>query len=375
MFTAVFAILLLASSWYSWRRNPMYSRRRTLHWMLAIGLSFAAAVSLFAAVLQFTQGLSETVQLTAMFTAVFAATVALIAIIINVTNPATAPIPAGMRPSTLHRRKLLVWIKAAIETLLVLAVGALLPYALPGKTSNVLQFIALFLGAWVLGLGGILLAAGYFAARVADKSLTAVQANAWIHWTYSTEEWSAFIEREVIARPAPAKRYTRKEMVGVLSIAVPVAAGGFLAGLGWAGLSWLAAGGLALGAVLIVWLHRTAQAAPARFRSRLGHAPRETWIGPDGLFANGAFHPWVSPGVFLIEARGPSNGSGNQADSLHFCFEKINAGAAATLIEEPVLIPVSADRSQLVALLATLQRELNFVVKTANVQLLRPGQL
>jgi hypothetical protein len=370
MITALFAILMVVSSWYTWRRNPMYSRRRTLHWMLAVGLSIAAAIGLFAAVIQLTLGRSQTVQLTAIFSAVFVATIGLIGIIIYIVTPKTAPIPTGTRMATLHRRRLIPWLKAAGETLLVLGALALLPGDGPVHLFAILRGISLFLGAWVLGLGGIMLAAGYFGALTLDRSLTAVEANAWVHWTYTSAEWARWVDTQVAGNPAPDNRYNKKEFIAITAIALPLTLGCFLAGISSIGLLLLialVAFGFAAG--LIVLIHRSAQGAPARLRRKLAQAPLETYLGPDGLFANGAFNPWLTTGVFLIEASVNAHPDPSQPDSLLFRFEKINPGAAASILDQAVLIPSTADRSQLNSLLTRLQRELDTVAKTARVRL------
>jgi hypothetical protein len=374
MITAFFAILMVASSWYTWRRNPMYSRRRTLHWMLAVLLSIGAAIGLFAAVIQLTQSYSKEVQLGAIFGAVFVASIGLIGIIVFISAPKTAPIPSGTRMATLHRRRLIPWLKAAVETLLILAVFAVLPYVWPSKVSDVLQFIALFFGAWVIGLGGIMLSAGYFGGLMLDRALTAVEANAWVRWTYTSAEWAAWVDAQVASNPAPDKKYNRKEALAVAAIALPLTLGTFLAGITSIGLILLVAlGAFGLAAGLIVLIHRSAQGAPARLRRKLALAPLEAYIGPDGLFANGAYNPWLSTGVFLIEAspdtQSDTRPDPSQPDSLVFRFEKINPGAASSIVTQAVLIPSTADRSQLPSLLARLQRELNTVAKTARVRL------
>jgi hypothetical protein len=370
MITLAFAILMVVSSWYSWRRNPMYSRRRTLHWMLAIGLSIAAAIGLFIAVVQLTQRYSKEVQMGAIFGAVFVATIALIAIIVSITTPKTAPIPANTRLLTLHRRRLIAWLKAAGETTLILAVIALVPYVFPGKVANVLQFIALFLGAWVVGLGGIMLAAGYVGALSLDRMLTAVEANAWVHWTYSTAEWNAWIEQQIAQHPAPSNRYTKKELILVAVIAIPLTLGTFLAGVASIGVILVVGlGAVLLSAGLMILIHRSAQNAPARLRRKLTAAPLETYLGPDGLFANGTYNPWLTTGVFLIEASIQTRPDASQPDGLLFRFEKVNPGADATILDQVVLIPAATDPAVLAPLLHRLQRELDSVAKTARVRL------
>ena len=370
MITLIFAILMIVSSWYSWRRNPMYSRRRTLHWMLAIGLSIAAAIGLFGAVIQLTQNRSQAVQFTAIFSSIFVATIGLIGIIIKVSTPATSPLPPNTRLLTLHRRRLLPWLRAAAETTLILGVISLLPYAMPGKVADVLQFIALFLGAWVVGLGGIMLAAGYFGGLTLDRMLTAAEANAWVHWTYTAAEWAAWVDVQISQNPAPPNRYNKKDGIAVVAISVPFAVGTYIAegaSIRPALLSLVAAVLFATG--LIVLLHRSAQKGPARLRRQLAGAPLESYIGPDGLFANGVYNPWLTTGVFLIEASVQSPSDGSRPNGLLFRFEKVNPGADATIVNQAVLIPGATDPEALTPLLNRLQRELNSVAKTARVRL------
>ena len=69
-------------------------------------------------------------------------------------------------------------------TLAILSLLALVPA--PANAFNWTQFFALFFGAWVLGLGSILLAAGYIGGRNLDRALTAVLADPWVHWTYTS---------------------------------------------------------------------------------------------------------------------------------------------------------------------------------------------
>jgi hypothetical protein len=367
MVTLLFAILTVAGSWYAWRNNPMYSRRRTLYYLLAVGLSIAAAICIFVAVIDLTQNRSKEIQMTAIFTAVFFCSIALIWIIVTVTNPKTQAIPKGTRLANLHRRKLIPWLKRALWTLAVLGLLALIPW--PGTGFNWLQFFALFIGAWVLGLGGIMLAAGYIGARNLDRALTAVEANAWIHWSYPPAEWSSWCDIQGARCQADLKPTdTRKQLRVALGISALVLVSCFFA---FHDDRWIGIGiGIGIGALLtgmLLLAARSQKNAAPRLRRKLLTAQPEAYIGPDGLYANGEYNPWLSTGIFLLEA----SLDARDPRSLLFRFEKILPAAGApsvTVVSQAVLIPAALDPEQLNPQLSTLQRELPAIAKTAKIR-------
>lgn len=372
MVTVLFAIVTVISSWFAWRSNPMYSRSRTLYFLVSVGVSVAAAVAIFAAIIHFTEHRSQTVQFTAIFSAVFVCTISLIWVIITVVTPKTAPIPIGAKLQTFHRRKLIPWLKRAFWTLAILGVLAVVPG--PAHGFNWVQFFALFLGAWVLGLGGIMLAAGYIAARTLDRALTAVLVNPWLHWTYTPAEWSSFVDILMTRAQALEQKKSLDRRVPkwvILPVTgIPVFFGLYIAGLQtlWTNiLISLAFAAFIYG--LIVLSDRASANAPVRLRRRLAAAAPETWLGPDGLFANGEYRPWVSSGIFLLEA----SYNTTQPRCLYFRFEKIqpgNTAPASTYIHQYIFVPSSLDQALLDTQLTTLQRELNVVAKTARVHIL-----
>lgn len=61
------------------------------------------------------------------------------------------------------------------------------------------------------------------------------------------------------------------------------------------GISALLASILALGA-------RSEKTVATRLRRKLAAAQSEAYLGPDGLYANDEFNPWLSTGIFLLEA-------------------------------------------------------------------------
>ena len=364
MVTLLFAVLTVFGSWYAWRNNPMYSRRRTLYYLLAVGLSIAAAICIFVAIIDLTQNRSKEIQMAAILTAVFFCSIGLIWIIVTVTNPKTQAIPKGMRLASLHRRRLIPWLKRALWTLAVLGLLALVP--LPGTGFNWLQFFALFIGAWVLGLGGIMLAVGYIAARNLDRALTAVEANAWIHWSYTPSEWSSWNEVQVARCQGEVKPVNLGKQIRVaLAISALILVSCFFAfhDARWVGLGI----GLGISALLVGMLllaARSNKTVAARLHRKLAAAQPEAYLGPDGLYANGEFNPWLSAGIFLLEASLDTR----EPRSLLFRFEKIQPAAGApsvSIINQAVLIPPAVDPDQLTQQLAAVQRGLAAVAPKA----------
>jgi hypothetical protein len=372
MVTILFALLTVIGSWFAWRSNPMYSRSRTLYFLIAVGLSVAAAIAIFVAIIHFTEHRSLTIQFTAIFSAVFVCTIGLIWIIVTVTTPKTARIPQGTKLLTFHRRRLIPWLKRALWTLGILGLLALIPG--PAHGFNWVQFFALFLGAWVLGLGGIMLAAGYIGARNMDRALTAIEANAWVHWSYTPAEWTSLIDIQIARAQAREQKKALDRRVPkwvVLPLTgIPLYIGLYLAGVQTFWIGALASLGFAcLVYGSIVLSDRNTAAAPKRLRSRLATAATEAWLAPDGLFANGEYQPWISSGVFLLEATCDTA----QPRSLYFQFEKIQPGNTApisTYIHQYVFVPSSLDQATLNRQFQTLQRELNAIAKTARVHIL-----
>jgi hypothetical protein len=343
----------------------MYSRRRTLQYLLATILSIAAVIAVIYGVIQITEGRSQQFQIAAILVAVAVCSIGLIWIIVTITTPKPTPLPAGVQMATLHRRRLIPWARRMAWTLAICGLLALVPSQ--AGSFNWIQFVALFIGAWVLGLGAILLAAGYIGGRNLDRALTSVLANSWVHWTYAPEEWSYSIELQVAQAEATRSKSVRSWIVFVV-VAFPVAVGMYVAdllpiwgdllvGVGFAGLL----------AGLIALSNRSQSHAPDRLRRKLNAAPHESLLGPDGIFANGRYHPWLNTGIYLISAtidRGAR-------PAIAFQFEQINAGRGigATRLSETVLLPANLSPTDIAAQLALLQQRLCGTVRTAKVYL------
>jgi hypothetical protein len=360
-----FAILTLAGSWYTWRRNPMYSRRRTLHFLLATILSIAAVIAVIYSVIQLMQGRSENFQITAILVAVLVCSIGLIWIIVTITTPKPTPLPEGVQMATLHRDRLAPWIKRMAWALAVCGLLALVPSH--AGSFNWIQFFALFIGAWVLGLGSILLAAGYIGGRNLDRALTSVLANPWVHWTYTPEEWSISIERQV-AQAQAQKPKAVSLWIAFLVIAFPIAIGMYFAdllplwgdlfvGVGFAGL---------ITGILELSTRRDLR-APERMRARLNSAPHESFLGPDGIFANGRYNPWLSSGIYVTGATVEQS----TRAAILFQFEKINAGrtAGTTQFVETVPLPSALSPAEIDAQLALLQQRLSRLVRAARIHI------
>lgn len=363
MIQLVFALIFAASSWYAWRRNPMYSRRRTIHFLLATVLSIAALIAVFYSVVRLSQGRSENFQIAAILVAVLFCSIGLIWIIVSLTTPRPAPLPPGVTMSTLHRRRLIPWLKRTAWTLAGCVLLALFPSH--ADSFNWVQFAGLFIGAWVLGLGSILLATAYISGRNLDRALTAVLADPWVHWTYSPGEWTSFAEQQIAqAGAGEPKKYSN--WIVFLVTGVPIAVGMYFEAVTplWADLLI----GLGFGALFVGILEfskRQQLRAPDRLRARLNSAPHEAYLGPDGLFANGKYHPWISSGVYLVGATLDTA----TRSSISFRFEKVVGGPTGTITHftEMVKFPSAMPPAELQAQLALLQQRLYEKVRTAKV--------
>ena len=341
----------------------MYSRRRTLHFLLAIALSIAAVIAVIYSVIQITQGRSQEFQITAILVAVAVCSIGLIWIIVTITTPKPTPLPEGVQMATLHRRRLIPWIKRMGWALAVCGLLALVPSR--AGSFNWIQFVALFIGAWVLGLGSLMLAAGYIGGRNLDRALTSVLANPWVHWTYTPEEWSAVTDRLVAEAEAVQPKAISRWIVFPV-IGLPVAIGMYFANLLpiWGDLLT----GVGFAALIVGILEiatRLDLRASQRLRNCLNAAPHEAFLSPDGIFANGRYNPWLSSGIYLI---GASVEPSTRAAIL-FQFQNINAGrtTGATQSTETVLLPSALASSEIDAQLALLQQRLSSLVRTAKV--------
>jgi hypothetical protein len=116
----------------------------------------------------------------------------------------------------------------------------------------------------------------------------------------------------------------------------------------------------ALLAGVIAASQRGDRSAPQRLRSQLASAEPVAYFGAEGVFADGAFTPWMTAGVYLLSAWVDRNAPA----SLRMRFEKLVAGGPATTADVAVPLPEASEGD-----LATLKKRLLEVCPKATVEL------
>jgi hypothetical protein len=357
MLLALFALLSALGSWAAWRRNPMYSTRSTLRGVLGVLLMIAALVAALVGVVNLAQRYSKTVALAIIFSFVIVASIAMILGIMAMTAPKVATLPPTVTMLHFHRKKLGLWAKRWVVSMLVMGVLAL---ALPGAT----KAIAYALGA-ILGLLGIvMMVAGYFAAKNQDRMLTALEYQPWVHWQYSPAQWAAWTDAQVArAKAIPPAFNWRRHSWKIGALWLVIAAGTFILGLGWIYALVYATAILALMVLILSLGARSERHSPETLRKKMERWAPEVFLGEEGVFCDGVLTPWVSTDDWLLEAILDEG----LPRHLLLQFEKINAGNASiptSRLEWRVPLPEAAEAD-----LARLQKELKAKVPTAKVQI------
>jgi hypothetical protein len=352
MFQLIFVIFVGIGAIAAIRRNPSYTTHSLLRSVPVILLAIGFIVGLIIAAVHFTTGRSSAVIIATMVATILFGCFFLIYVIYTVSTPKDARLTNTLPPGTklvyLHRRKVYHWAKIAAAAVILLAP---LKFVLPGNFG----FAALFLGAFILFIAALLLPILYFTSRMMDVSLTALQADPWLHWTYTPEQWARWSEVQATRLEAvpPAfilKRDWKKSALFFLAVAAGVyifCPGGYL----WKTIYIAAI--IALMVAIGISAARGTKSAPAKLRTKLLAAPPEVYFGRDGLFANGDYTLWRSTDTFLnaaaIDDRAPR--------SLMFHFEKDVPNPYGPLnvvpINEAVLILTTHEHD-----LTTLQQKL-----------------
>lgn len=358
MYLLGFALMAVVSGWVAWRRNPLFSVRSTLRFVLAVGLMLAVFVGVMMQVAQYSVAHPGPVAYVGIGATVVLGTIAMIWVVIVVSTPKSAPLPRTAKMLTPNRQKVWRWGRRFLWTVLALAV---VEAVLRGTAQAV---VGTFGGMFVF-IGVILVFTAYVSARQMDRWLSAVEDNPWVRWSYSAEEWQRWIDVEVERTSStPAFQWGSnwyKFAWPVVAIAVGVAA--FSPGT-WLFKGLYVAGITALLAGLIVAAQRSDRNRPQRVRAQLMKAPAEVCFGQEGVFADGVFTPWLTSGVYLLGAwldeRPPR--------SLVLRFEKIvpgSTGSRPSTVDICVPVPESSGAA---GDLARLQRELSARCPKAEVR-------
>ena len=359
MYMVPFFLMAILSAWVAWRNNPMFSARSTLRFFLAVGLMLAVVIAVMFQAANYSTQHQGPVGFTLLGAAIIFGAVAMIWVVMVVSTPKSAPLPASVNIVHVYRKKLRVWIKRYLCFVVVLG---LLEVVLP----QIPQIIVGTIGGVFALLGLVMLFAGYLSARQMDRWLSAVEANPWVHWQYSAEQWKQWTEVEVARTSAVPTFLWRRDWhklawpILVVAIGVGIFAPGSAL---WKTLYVAAVTALLL--LLAVVSQRSDKQAPQRVRSLLIKAPPEVYFGQEGLYCDGLFTPWLSTGVYLLRAsldeRAPR--------SLVLHFQKIVVGAAGN---QPATADFSVplpNTNNLSSDLARLQHELSAKCPTATVEI------
>jgi hypothetical protein len=335
MYMAIFALLSVVGAWAAWRGNPLYSRMATLRFIVAIAGGAAVVVGIILATLDLTAKSSPVVANAALALAVLVGTIAFIWIIVAASTPKVPALPKATKLVRVHRLKLVPYARWFAGSMLGLG---LLAIVVPGDWKIAVGVVAGLLGF----LGIVLLFTGYIAALGFDRSLSSVESDPWVYWTYTPDQWKAWTDTEVARLVATPPHWVwRRDWKRIILPAVAVIGGVYLFDPG--SIAWRT-GYLC---VLFVFMAATlaisnwyAKAAPTRLRRLLGSAAPEAYFGTSGVYTEGTYTQWLTVSNYLVEATIDER----EPRSLDLFFETIVPGSYAgpVPVHRHVLIPPSA---------------------------------
>jgi hypothetical protein len=356
MYLVAFSLLSVLGAWLVWRQNPLFSTRATLRFIGVVGLTVAAVICATVAAANFSENQPVAVGAATLFATVLAGTLALIWVIVAITAPPVPALPPSAKLTNLHRAKVAPWTGRFGWMVLVFA---LLGVVLPGD----FKFVVLAFGGMFVFIGIVLLFTGYLAALNADRSLTSVESDPWVHWRYTPEQWKAWDDVRVarfIAEPDASSRPIDWRRLALPLVAIALGVFVFDPGdLLWKTLYTLISCGFVVGLVLLA--HRAAASAPRRLRKRLSDATPEAYFGQAGLLTDGVYTQWLTVGNYLLEATVDER----EPRSLVFRFEIAGVGTnPSSESRQYVLIPAGAEND-----IARLQSALSAACPKARIAL------
>jgi hypothetical protein len=362
VFEAILALLSVAGAWVAWRRNPNYSVRATLRFLVAAAIAAGAAIGLIVAATQFADGKSMPIAMGIMLVAVVVVTLTMIFVIQRVSTPASARLHVDLPPSAVlvnvHRRKAYLWMKVLGAILGVCALGALLPYPA--------LYIFGVIGGMALLLGLVMLPVLYVNARNFDRSLSVLIASPWLHWTYPPQQWQqwADVQRER-GNAVPPTFLVQRDWPKLAWPFGAIAVGVYAFSPGSILYKTLYIVGVCAAISALVALSvRSQKRGGERQRAVLLRAVPEVYFGQDGMYFGGVFSTWLGMNTYLKEA----SIDAREPRSLAFRFETSMPnpyGAAQVLqVDRNVPIPAGAEAD-----IARLQSELSARCPAAQIHL------
>jgi hypothetical protein len=360
MYMALFALIGAFSIWAVLRNSPAFSTRHVLEFFAVLAAMVGAFVLAILATLKYTERLPQAVQLGAIFGVVGLGTLAMIAVAIQASLPRGAPLPASAKRLNVFQKRTYVWARRLGYALLAFALLMLVlrgtPQAVLGTLGGLFGFVGIVM---VFGL--------WLTARRTDRWLSAVEADPWVHWTYTPEQWLKWTE-VAVQREAPESDgafHWRRDGKIMASISIVVL--GALLFLVDAPLKMriIIAGIFAVTMTAGLALAGRRKAKASRLRRKSTTADLEVYFGQDGLFALGEFTPWLTVGVYLqaasLDQREPR--------SLALRFQQVVAGyGSANLVPKTLNLPLPEIQG-VENDLARLQKELSARCQKAAITL------
>jgi hypothetical protein len=338
MYLAIVALLGLIGSWAAWKRSPIFSTGKTLRMVGGMGLGIGAFIALDVLVVNLTMHSSPWVMGTVMGLFILGSVIGMFLIARVFTKPKEKPLPAGVPLVDLHRRKVYVWAKRAG---IVTGMLALLGVALPDG----FNMVAFTFAGFTAFIAAFMLPIAYIAARDQDRSLTGVEVEPWVRWSYTEAQWNEITQVEMVQagiQAAPTFRW-KQQWKTVVFLAIFMVVFAKIEGYTW-GWDFALLGGVSALISGIFWLSkRSARYAPNRKQKAMANVSREAYFADGGLFWEGEFAPWISMNIYLTNAWVDETAP----RSLVLNFEKVlpgQGGPSIVQVERRILIPEGAER-------------------------------
>jgi hypothetical protein len=353
MLTAVWCLFISISAWTTLRHMPFATLKSTLRTVGLTLLMLGAATAVIASTAWLVDGRSLAVQNIALAAVVILCTLGLILGVSAVSTPPgarlTTRLPPTVRPVTLHRARILPWVRVWAKIL----GGSLLLMLVPGP----IRYIAGSFAGIAAFAGVIMLPVAYVTALRADRAVTALQLTPWLHWHYTPEIWNDWSGRladlETKAEAETMSPAARRWTIIILTISVALSTALVMEGSTPVRLSSGIIAGLFVFGITLLTRSQSPHAAQRR-ASLLRAAQPDTYFGHDGVLCNGEFCAWRAADVCLLSASvapGPPR-------HIELWFEKILSGAyggpQVTKIRKEVLIAADATADDLAALQTAL---------------------
>jgi len=360
MYMTLLPLLVAASCLVVLLKNPAFSARKLLEFFAVLTAMVAAFVLAILATLKCTERLPASVQLGAIFGVIGLGTVAMITVGIQASLPHGAPLPASAKRVNIFQRRTYVWARRLGYALLAVAVLMLVlrgtPQAMVGTIGGLFGFVGIVV---VFGL--------WLTARRTDRWLSAVEADPWVHWKYTPEQWQKWTEGAVQrAAPEPDGAFHRGRDGKIMaSISLVVLAALLFFVDAPLTMRLAIAGIFAVTMTAGLGLAGRGKAKASLLRRKLNTADLEVYFGQDGLFAMGEFTPWLTVGVYLqaacLDEREPR--------SLALRFQQVVAGyGSANLVPKTLSLPLP-ECDGVANDLARLQKELSTRCQKATITL------